>query len=335
MSQSRLSLALDKGLFELPKGPVGAWNAPAEFDLSHPDFRLSQGFAPVFDGFQAAGYSVSPDPEGAVAASIIYCHRSKDATLDLIARAIELTAKGGLIVVDGAKTDGIDSAVKALKSIAPEVETYSKAHGKAAWISNPGTAPSNWRSAWRQIDGGFETWPGIFSADGIDAGSRLLAETTTSLKGHIADLGAGWGYLAHRALADHPDIQFATLIEADFHAAEAAKRNIKDSQAQVVWGDIHAHLGSYDAILCNPPFHTSRKPDPEIGRRFLTKAATLLKPKGTLWCVANRTLRYEPTLEENFRKVETVAVDAGFKVIQASFPTTTKHPRAASRARVS
>ncbi len=333
MAPTRLSLALDKGLLVLPDGPVGFWNAPEGFQPPVEDAYLSQAFAPVFDQFRRAGFRVTPTPEGQVAASVVFCHRAREATLDLLSRAMELTDPGGLIVLEGDKTDGVDSAIKALKSIA-DVETYAKAHGKLAWMVNLGRAPDAWRSDWRLIADGFQTWPGIFSADGVDGGSALLASCTSALMGRLADFGAGWGYLSHMALSQSPEITSATLIEADFHAAEAARRNVMDPRAEIIWGDVQAHVGEYDVILCNPPFHTSRKPDPEIGRAFLRRAATCLAPKGALWCVANRTLPYETTLAEHFRSVETITENAGFKVLHARIPTRTKQSRPAARSRV-
>lgn len=335
MSQTRLSLALDKGLLTLPDaGPVGFWNAPADFHPPVETAVLSQAFAPGFNQLTDAGYDVTPLPDHEVTASIVFCHRAKEATLDLIARAMKLTQPGGKILVEGNKTDGIDSIIKSLKTIAPNVETFAKSHGKLAWFENSAKPPEDWTSDWRQIDEGFVTWPGIFSSDGADAGSALLAATLPPLSGDIADFGAGWGYLSQKALQSSPKVTSATLIEADFHAAEAARRNVCDPRADVIWGDIHRLQGRFDAILCNPPFHTSRKPDPAIGRAFLATAAQRLTPKGQLFVVANRTLPYEATLQERFKSVEALASQGGFKVLHAKYPVLAKQSRSRPHSRV-
>ena len=331
---TRLSLALDKGLLELPSGAVGFWNAPGTFHPPVENAYLSQSFAPWLEALKAQGLRVSPEPDAPVAASVIFCHRAKPATLDLIAKAIQLTEPGGLIALEGDKTDGVDSVIKLVKPLAPEVETFAKSHGKLAWFANPGTAPSEWQSDWITLASGFQTWPGIFSADGIDKGSALLTETLPPLKGTVADLGAGWGYLSKMLLDKSPDISAMTLIEADYHAIEAAKRNISDPRASFIWGDANTHTGAYDAVITNPPFHTSRKPDPEVGRAFLRSAARLLKPKGALWCVANRTLPYETLLDDLFRNSETSANSPGFKVLCAKYPRDTKPTRPALQGRV-
>lgn len=331
---SRLSLALDKGLLKLPSGPVGFWNAPDGFEPPLDDALLSQGFAPWYDRLHARGLNVTPTPEGAVAASVVFCHRSKEATLDLLAQAFDLTADGGLIALEGDKTGGVDSIIKAIRPLEGDLDVFAKSHGKFAWFSNPETAPEYWMSEWSQTPDGFWTWPGIFSSDGVDKGSAVLAAHLPPLKGTVADLGAGWGYLSHTALERSPRISQITLLEADFQASQAAKRNISDDRATILWADIHAHNATYDTIICNPPFHTSRKPDPEIGRAFLRKAAALLTPKGEFWCVANRTLPYESTLRELFRGVEAITESSGFKVFHARIPTVSKLTRPASQGRV-
>ena len=53
-----------------------------------------------------------------------------------------------------------------------------------------------------QIEGGFTTVPGVFSADAPDRGSVLLAAALPAkLPARVADLGAGWGYLSRAILA--------------------------------------------------------------------------------------------------------------------------------------
>ncbi|WWR48298.1 methyltransferase [Roseovarius sp. S88] len=69
-----------------------------------------------------------------------------------------------------------------------------------------------------------------------------------------------------------------------------------------------------------PPFHTGRASDPDLGRAFIRAAAEALKPKGQLWMVANRHLPYEAELGVNFRDVKTHASDNRFKILWAANP---------------
>jgi 16S rRNA (guanine1207-N2)-methyltransferase len=69
-----------------------------------------------------------------------------------------------------------------------------------------------------------------------------------------------------------------------------------------------------------PPFHLGRTADPALGRAFITAAARVLAPSGSLWMVANRHLPYESTLAASFAKVEEIAGDTRFKVLHATRP---------------
>ena len=111
------------------------------------------------------------------------------------------------------------------------------------------------------------------------------------------------------------------LIEAEARALDCARLNVTDPRAAFHWADVTvASKTAFDAIVMNPPFHTGRAADPSLGIAFIRSAAAALTPQGRLWMVANRHLPYEETLSKCFRDVSQVAVDAGFKVFQASRP---------------
>ena len=132
----------------------------------------------------------------------------------LLARADAEVLAGGPIAVDGQKTDGIDPALKDLRARAPMGEVLAKAHGRLACFA-AGAGLSDWAAAPREIEGGFITRPGVFSADGIDAGSALLAAHLPDRLGpKVADLGAGWGYLARQVLA-RQGVKRIDLVEAE------------------------------------------------------------------------------------------------------------------------
>ncbi len=333
MSSDRLMRALETGQLSFPdNATVGAWNAPDDLRLPVDHTIVSQAFRPSHDLLSARGFRVSPTPDTPVAASIVFCHRSKDATLDLLAQALKLTQPGGLIALDGAKTDGIDSHIKALRAAGFELETYAKSHGKIVWFTrSEGQARDDWLSDWITLPNGDVTWPGIFSSDGIDTGSQLLVDALPPLTGHVADFGAGWGYLSKSVLRNSADISQIDLYEADYHACDAARRNLgDDARAFVHWADVSRLDTAFDAIITNPPFHIGRKPDPTIGQAFIEAAGRCLKPRGVLWMVANRTLPYEAMLDSLFRKSETIASSTGFKILRAEGPL---GPKSRSRQR--
>lgn len=191
MRSARLSLALETGVLTLPgSGRIAVYGPRAGDDLSAlPRDRVVvlTGFKPDHDHF-AASYAVSP--AAPYAAAIVCLPRSREAARALIARAAAKVAPGGWIAVDGQKTDGIDTALKDLRGRVDLSDSLSKAHGKLA--SFPvGPDLSDWLARPSHIDG-FQTLPGVFSADGPDPGSVLLAASLPEkLGGKIADLGAG------------------------------------------------------------------------------------------------------------------------------------------------
>jgi 16S rRNA (guanine1207-N2)-methyltransferase len=180
----------------------------------------------------------------------------------------------------------------------------------------------------RAIVDGYVSRPGLFAWDRIDRASALLAaHLPDDLHGRVADLGAGYGYLASQVIARCPNVSAIDLYEAEARALEPARINLARAQREcgrepsvaVHWHDVTRGLPQrYDAIVSNPPFHQGRADLPELGQAFITSAADALQPTGRLLIVANRHLPYEAILTARFREVHSLAVREGFKVIEAS-----------------
>ncbi len=318
MSTSRLDTALTQGLLAIPAGRVTVIRPPAGYDLAGlPRDRIAvcHSFRPDCAYWEAMGLPVSQSASPADAA-VVVVPRSKALARGLIAQAC-ITAP--LVVVDGQKTDGIDSLWREVRAELGDLPGVTKAHGRLFWF--PATkAFSDWAMpAPAQGPDGFFTQPGVFSEGGQDRGSLLLAQALPpKLPARLADLGAGWGYLSAAALT-RAGVASIDLIEAEALALDCARRNVTDPRARFLWADAtqHAADAPYDAIIMNPPFHSGRAADPALGRAFIAAAARLLTPSGQLWMVANRHLPYEAALRETFRNV----TDAGaFKVFHATRP---------------
>jgi len=324
MSNPRLSLAVSSGLVALPDdGVIAVFGARADTDLSalpQARTRVVQGFKPDHDALLAAGWQVSPDAPEAATLSIVFLPRAKAQARDMLATAAACTT--GMLVVDGAKTDGIDSIYKDLRKRAAVSPALSKAHGKLFTL--PATTDlSEWRALAQTVADGFVTAPGVFSADGIDPASHLLAAALPAKLGRrVADLGAGWGYLASQILT-RATIETLDLIEADHAALACARQNITDPRAKFHWADATtwAPREKYDAVVMNPPFHTGRSADTDLGRAFIQAAAQIIAPSGQLWMVANRHLAYESTLTACFAQVDEVGGDNRFKILHAARPS--------------
>lgn len=324
MRSARLDLALETGALILPaEGSVVVYRPREGDDLSSISIaraRIVTGFRPDAEWFAARGYQSGEGPP--YAAAIVCLPRSREAARAAISRAMVEVVPGGPVAIDGQKTDGIDSLLKDCRAMGLAISgPLSKAHGKI-FVLQAGADLPGWDARPRLIDGGFQTLPGIFSADAPDRGSALLAQALPEKLGsRVIDLGAGWGYLS-RAVLTRTSVAELDVVEAEQDALDCAKANVEDARARFHWADARSFkpLRPAHAVVMNPPFHAGRDADPSLGLAFLRAAASVLVPDGTLWLVANRHLPYADTLKTLFRQVEDIGGDSAFRLTRASHP---------------
>jgi 16S rRNA (guanine1207-N2)-methyltransferase len=336
MTLARLEHAVETGALALSEGAQVVLLEPSpDADLgalAGSEITVQQNFRPAYDLFEAMGYPVTTEARGPADIVHVTLPRSRELARGLLAQA-ELIAAGGLVIVDGAKTDGIDAILKFAKSKVSIDGQMSKAHGRIFWFNAANAFQECTLPDAAPVVSGWITQPGVFSADGPDAGSEALVEALPkSLKGRGADLGGGWGYLT-RHLLDLPGVTHIDLVEADRRALDCAGLNLQDDRVTFHWADATTWgvAGSLDWVVMNPPFHTSRTPDVTLGQDFIRSAARLLKPKGTLVLVANRHLPYETTLASSFAQVQELDGDTRFKILQANQPRTSEKSGRAKR----
>ena len=323
MKHARLDLARSAELLPQLSGPIGVFGE-IEIEslqgLDDLDLHCESRSFSANRALQAQGFSVEQSLSASVEHAIVFLPRAKAEALHLIAQAVAAT-RSGWIIVDGQKTDGIESIAKQIAREVPISGTYYKGHGKTIWFEAANaSALGKWIQKPGEIAGGFLTAPGVFSADGVDPASEmLLAHLPSNLSGSVADLGAGWGYLSAGLLARAPNVKTVHLVEDNAIALDCAKRNVSDARAQFHWADALTWAASdaVQTIIMNPPFHKSRSAEPSLGIDFIKSAARLLKPGGRVYLVANAHLPYETTLEQSFNKVELLARTTRFKVFCA------------------
>ena len=258
--------------------------------------------------------------------------RQRDEAKALLARAVRSVRSGGRVLACASNNEGARSCEADLERIAGPVTTLTKNKCRAFWsapIEQPRDAALV--EQWLQLDaprpiadGRFVSRPGVFAWDRIDVASQLLAEhLPPDLAGRAADLGAGFGYLSVELLGRCPGVAALDVYEAERRALDLARLNLAafESRAGIryCWHDVTAGLSEkYDAIVCNPPFHTHARADrPDVGRRFIAAAAQALQPGGRLWMVANRHLPYEAALGAGFERVRIVIQQHGYKIVEA------------------
>lgn len=323
----------DAGLLPMP--PAGSrgivFNAqpgmrrPDGFDA---ELFLVQGFRSLYLPLQRSGDDIAPEPQAdGYDFALVVAGRHRRQNELWIAEALGRTRACGTVLVAGGKTDGIASLRKRVGELLPLAGSASKYHGIVFWFERPGagaaldSAIGSLTPRPALADGRFHTAPGGFSADGVDAGSRLLADNLPGdVSGAVADFCAGWGYLSVR-LAEAPVIASIDLYEADFGSLEAARRNLDGVRPTLAfhWHDLAVEpvAGRYDAVVMNPPFHQGRAAEPDLGLRMIAAARAALRPGGRLFLVANRGLPYEKTLAEGFRMHGEIARDGVYKVLWA------------------
>lgn len=322
MAGSRLELIFGDAA---PKGRTLFLGARADSDLSHfaPEaLQIVQGFRPDYDALKAQGFDVVTAAEGQFDTAIVSLPRAKAQARAMLAEAVGRLPEGAALWLDGQKTDGIDSVLREMRTLASVDEVHSRAHGKIFRVTVPaGTwLPQDWAAVPHEAAPGMITMPGVFSADGPDPASVALASyLPEKLPTRVVDLGAGWGWLTGEILK-HPGVGVVHLVEADAVALDCAKHNIKDPRAQFNWADAREFSlpEPVNAVIMNPPFHEGRAADPAIGASFIKAAARLLTSAGRLWMVANRHLPYEAVLREAFADVSELGGDARFKILTAS-----------------
>jgi 16S rRNA (guanine1207-N2)-methyltransferase len=316
MSQSRIATALSDGL-SLPDGPINVIRPPMTADLTalqRDRVRVIHTIRPDFDGWAAYGPQTDITP---ASVAVIHVPRSK-----ALARGLIAGAGAPFVLVDGQRTDGVDSLWRDVRDRVGDVPCITKGHGRLFWFT-PGDAFADWAlpGPQRQADGLFSQ-PGVFAESGPDAGSVMLAAALPArLPARMADLGAGTGFLA-RAVLQRDTVQSLDLIEAEKLALDCAQLGVTDPRATFHWADATRHdpRAPWDGVVMNPPFHAGRAADPGIGRAFIAAARRGLSPQGQLWMVANRHLPYEADLQAGFRDLTVIGGDGSYKLFHAARP---------------
>jgi 16S rRNA (guanine1207-N2)-methyltransferase len=262
--------------------------------------------------------------------------RQREETRALFAQAMRRVGDQGIVVASVPNAEGAKTAESDLAMLAGGVSQLSKHKCRVFWTRRGAKPDAALLASWLALDepqsitDALVSRRGLFAWDRVDVASALLAASLPAdLAGRVADLGAGFGYLACETIARCPGVTAVDLYEAEARALDPARRNVESAIARagrpvastVHWHDVtHGIAPGYDVVVSNPPFHQGRADQPELGRAFIAVAAKALTPRGRFWMVANRHLAYEAALDASFASVRQVADQDGFKVIEAREP---------------
>lgn len=174
------------------------------------------------------------------------------------------------------------------------------------------------------------SYPGVFSHDRLDDGTRMLLETFATCDGvpspagasgaAVLDFGCGCGVIGAWLHAGAPGVPIE-MVDSSAFALEAARRTAEINgldrgcaYPSDVFSDVR---GRYRMIVSNPPFHAGIETDYAVVQRFLTDAADRLVNGGTIRLVANRFHKYKPLLKKYVGPCRNVAEDARYRVYEA------------------
>jgi 16S rRNA (guanine1207-N2)-methyltransferase len=241
-----------------------------------------------------------------------------------LAHALRALGPGGRLTALAPNDRGGMRLAKELGAFGCAVDQVSRRHHRICSAARPEAAiglDDAIAAGGIQMPQALGLWsqPGVFSWDRPDPGSMALIRQLPPLAGQGADFGCGAGLLA-RAILVSPAVTTLTLIDVDRRAIDAARRNVSDSRARLVWRDVRtdaAEIRGLDFVVMNPPFHDGGAEDRALGEAFIRQAAAALKPGGACWLVANRHLPYEIHLKLSFAVARLVEQGDGYKIYEA------------------
>ena len=262
----------------------------------------------------------------------------RDLTRRWIALARKVARPNGVLLLAGANDAGIKSVIgDARQAIGPSVIEDFRRRSRVAhiaiptvmpeapdWAQEAGVAPGTWARFTvpeAGIDLVFETVPGVFSADRLDDGTKLLLDHLDVPDGaSVLDAGCGAGVIG--IVAARRGAGSVTMTDLNLLAIAAAKRNASliDVPVEVVAGDVYSGVKDkrFDIIVSNPPFHQGKAVNYDMPQRLIAEANEHLTPGGRLIIVANAFLPYDKVMREHFAEVEAIAATRQFRVLVAT-----------------
>ncbi len=221
----------------------------------------------------------------------------------------------GRLYLSGPKDRGIVTMAKRMKEVFGNVETLTISKGQRVLCSRKREGFS--------VDPAAIVPLRVFAESKLDEGTRhLLDVIEVRATDQALDLGCGAGFIGlHIArLASSGQV---TMVDASLAAVAAAQQSVQQqgltnvrvlpsNGAQAVFEQ------RFSLVATNPPFHQGGIQTLQIAERFIREAAQVLAPGGRFYLVANRFLKYEPTLNACFKHVQEVGGDTRYKVLLAT-----------------
>lgn len=248
----------------------------------------------------------------------------------VINAALEKLPVGGTLALSGYKNDGAKTYIEKAAARAQGELRIERDNGALLGVITRGETlgePLNDSdyAVPRQmaLAADFTVWskPGIFGWQKIDAGSEFLCEHLPQVwpkaPQRILDLGCGYGYLTLRASTLWPSAQFIAT-DNNIAAVNICTRNLRERNiaGRVECGDCGSSITeTFDAILCNPPFHQGFAHEQGLTEKFLRQTKRLLERDGRALFVVNQFIGLEKIADPLFKRTEVIARNKSFKLV--------------------
>ncbi|KAF0952718.1 16S rRNA (guanine(1207)-N(2))-methyltransferase RsmC [Escherichia albertii] len=254
---------------------------------------------------------------------IYYWPKNKPEAQFQLMNLLSLLSVGTDIFVVGENRSGVRSAEQMLADYAP-LNKVDSARRCGLYFGRLEKQPVfDADKFWDEysVDGlTIKTLPGVFSRDGLDAGSQLLLSTLTPhTKGKVLDIGCGTGVLSVAFARHSPKIRL-TLCDVSAPAVEASRATLVANgiEGEVFASNVFSEVkGRFDMIISNPPFHDGMQTSLDAAQTLIRGAVRHLNSGGELRIVANAFLPYPDVLDETFGFHEVIAQTGRFKVYRA------------------
>lgn len=258
-------------------------------------------------------------------ALLLFMPKAKSEAQYWLANLLPHLLPGAQILLAGENRGGINSAPKLLAAYSSQCHKLDSARRCSLFSGQLDAEPppfvaAQWQSHYALAVGN-ETLnvvalPGVFSADGLDEGTRLLLEHLPTLSGRVLDLGCGAGVIGAMLCKRFPGLQ-VEMCDINALALESARLTLQANglAACVYPSDMLASVTSgLDHIVTNPPFHAGLNTHYAATEEMILAAPGKLTPKGGLLLVANAFLKYQPFIERAFGRCPILAENRKFKL---------------------
>ncbi|AEY00659.1 ribosomal RNA small subunit methyltransferase C [Oceanimonas sp. GK1] len=287
------------------------------------DFRYFQWLSPRSGVNTEFGAVPANEP---AAGLLLLMPKAKAEAEYLLAACLPLLPPGAPVFMAGDNKGGVKAAPKLLAPYCEQVNKLDSARRASLYQAElsrpvPPLVAADWVRRYPLAEERLTicTLPGVFSADHLDAGTRLLLNNADGLHGRVLDFGCGAGVIGASLLKRNPGIELEQ-IDINALALEASRLTLAENglQAKVYASDGLSQVqGRFDCIISNPPFHAGLKTFYSTTETLLTQAKDYLKPGGCLLLVANAFLPYPELIEQRFGQCQTLASNGRFKIYRA------------------